>query len=186
MNRISEGRSLAWLLALGILLTFPLTATGADYETWSGPFSFKRTRTEVSDTKQTLVKSKSNVSGTLVMYVIPNGPPTPDADGYYLRFIDSVEGFTVGIKVLDFVSTETLITGKPDPFLMVGVGEFRQNGVAVGSAYVTIKGTSLKEPTGGMNAMKITNLTLGGGASETSNFLWSGQDKAFLTLQENP
>jgi hypothetical protein len=186
MNRISRERGLSWFLALSILLTFPLTAAGADYETWSGPFSFKRTRTEVSDTKQTLVKSKSTVSGKLVMYVIPNGPPTPDADGYYLRFIDSVEGFTVGIKVLDFVSTETLITGKPDPFLMVGVGEFLQGEVKVGSAYVTIKGTSLKEPTGGMNAIKITDLILGGGSSETPNFLWSGQGKATLTLQEYP
>jgi hypothetical protein len=168
---------------LGILLTLPLTAAAADYETWSGPFSFKRTRTEVSDTKQTLVKSKSTVSGTLVMYVIPNGPPTPDSEGYYLRFIDSLEGFTVGIKVLDFVSTETLITGKPDPFLMVGVGEFLQGGVPVGSAHVTIKGTSLKEPTGGMNAIKITNLILGGGASGPPDFVWSGQSKAILTLQ---
>ncbi len=187
MQRKNTGFYLGWLLAAGILLA-PLPVTAVEIQTWSGPFSFNATSTAVSDNGQKLVVDKVATSGTMEIYVTPNGPPILN-DGYYIRFLDSEKMPLAGINILQFISTEVSAIGKPDSFLMIGTGDFYQNGNVVGPAYVAIKGKAMKNSSGGMKAIKITTLTMGGGglsSSRNHEIVWSGKDNITLTQQQQP
>jgi hypothetical protein len=188
MRRNNKGRNLAWLLAVSMLLALLVPAGAFAFETWAGQYSLTGTSSEISQDKQKLVTGKGSSAGRMEMYVLTNGPPTPNADGYYIRLIDTENGFVVGIKTLEMISTEVSVLGKPDPFLMVGTGEFLQGTppAAVGPAYVTLKGKALKYPTGGMSVISITSMTVGGGglSNDGHEIVFSVKDSGVQLTQQ--
>jgi hypothetical protein len=184
------GRYLAGFLAMVALLGFSTTvlALPPAYEIWSGPFSFTLTMTDRNAAGK-LVKTTQTVTGTVNMYVIPDGDPNPGPNGYVIEFIDSQSGkLAVGFKGLEIVSTK-IPTSKSMKIMGVGAGQFLQGAppVPVGPAYCSLSGTVALDAPGGIPTSITATMTMGGGSpTEGPNgdrYIWSGKPKLVLHKQ---
>ena len=184
------GHYLAGLLAAVLVLGLSTTVLALEpaYEIWSGPFSFTLTMTDRDQTTKKLVKKTQTATGTVNMYIIADGDPTPGPNGYCLEFIDSQNGLTVGIKGLEIVNSK-IASSKSMKIMGVGTGDFLQGAppVPVGPAYISLKGTvALNAPVvdNGIPTLITATLTMGGGSpSEGPNggqYIWSGKPKIVL------
>jgi hypothetical protein len=179
---------LAAVLVLGLATTV-LAATLVMYETWSGPFSFTLTITDRNSTGK-LVKTTQTATGTVEMYITPgpDGSPAPDTDGYYMRFIDSQNGLSVGITALEIVGSGKTAKSRSVKIMGVGAGEFLQGTppVPVGPAYLSLTGTAALDASQTPTSITAT-LTVGGGGPSNGphggNYIWSGKPKLVLHKQ---
>jgi hypothetical protein len=178
MKLRKQGRYLAGLLAAVLILG--LSTTVLAYETWSDSFSFTVTTTKRDQTTGKLVKTTNTVTGTVNMYIVPDGPPAIGPNGYYLEFIDSHDGLVVGIEGLEIVSTK-IPKSKSKKIMGVGAGVFCHNGTPAGPAYLSMTGTvALDAPDGTPTSITAT-LTMGGGEQRNGdNSIWSGKPKLVL------
>ena len=169
------------LMAACLLLVAALGSSqaNAQYDTWSGTCSFTVKITAVDDNppgSQKLVTQSEAKSGTMEMYIGPNGP-TPDPEGYYLRFIKS--GVTV-IGITEMVAIRADLTkSKSDKFLVLGVGSFYDPGPPIinGLVYLDASGTIKKDATGQPTSISLT-MKFAGGAGD---FVWNCAPKVTLT-----
>jgi hypothetical protein len=124
--------NLAGLLAMAAVLGLFTPVLADAYDTWVAPFNFKLTITDRNPDGK-LVKTTKNVNGAVEMYIDngPDGGPTQDTEGYYMKFIDMNSGWAVGITALEIVNTD--IPGSKSLKIMgVGSGQFFQGGNPVG------------------------------------------------------
>jgi hypothetical protein len=158
---------LAGLLAIAAIVGLSTPVLAADYETWSGPINFKLTMTD-RNADGKLVKTINYVTGTVEMYIIPDGDPTPDSDGYYMRFIDSTEVLAVGIRGLEIISTH-IPNSKSMKIMGVGAGQFFQGGSPVGPASLSLTGKVALDDSGSPTSITATLTSEGGSPSNGPN-----------------
>lgn len=94
------------------------------YDTWSGTCSFtvKSTMEDGPPGNKKFVTQSKTKSGTVEMYIGVNGP-TPNQEGYYMKFIES--GVTTRIGIDDMETIRTKVTkSKSDKVLAIGIGPF--------------------------------------------------------------
>ncbi len=122
-RNVSNNLRLAILLVLsaGIILSF---ATGAlangVFETWAGNLTVQVKATELDAGK---FKTKSNsVQGTFELYTGVEGPPIPNGEGDYMKFISNDQLTIISIKQLALIDMD-LNPGNVK-FLGVGTGVF--------------------------------------------------------------
>jgi hypothetical protein len=174
--------NLSGLLAMAAVLGVSTLALATTYDTWAGPYDIKLTVTDQNPDGK-LVKTTKYDTGALEMYILPNGGPAQDADGYYMRFIDSTKILKVGISQLEMVSTD-IPGSKSMKIIGVGSGQFFEGGNPVGPAYVSLTGKVALDDLG--NPMWIfTSLTMEGGSKNSgpngAAYIWRSKLKLHLT-----
>ena len=120
-RNVSNNLRLAILLVLsaGIILSFAPGAL-AQVETWAGELSVQVKITELDAGK---FKTKSNsVPGRFELYTGAEGPPIPNVDGDYMKFISDDQLTIINIKRLALIDMD-LNPGNVK-FLGVGTGVF--------------------------------------------------------------
>jgi hypothetical protein len=175
--------NLSGLLAMAAVLGLFTPVLADAYDTWVAPFNFKLTITDRNPDGK-LVKTTKNVNGAVEMYIDngPDGGPTQDTEGYYMKFIDMNSGWAVGITALEIVNTD--IPGSKSLKIMgVGSGQFFRGGNPVGPAYLSLTGKVAQDGSG--NPLSITaTLTMGGGSQQSgAEYIWSGKPKIVLGKQ---
>ncbi len=171
--------TLLLVLSAGIILTLTTGALAQTIETWSGPLTVQVKATELIGGK--FVTKSDSVSGILELYTEVDGPPTPNNDGYYMRFIANNQVTIIGIKQLVLIDMQLNATsGK---FLAVGVGEFfdpnapgNPNGIAYLDFSGSWKAASSKKPANISLVIKM-----GGGID--GDVIFSANPKVTLTKQ---
>ncbi|MBM4274622.1 MAG: hypothetical protein FJ134_09225 [Deltaproteobacteria bacterium] len=172
------------VLSAGIILSFAPGATAQPIETWSGPLKFQVKATEFNPLTEKFDKKNKNVTGTLELYTGIEGPPIPNLDGYYMKFIgkdQNNQDVAFGITQLALIDMEVnATTGK---FLAVGVGEFydpNAPGEKWGIVYIDFSG-SWKAATSKKPETISMVIKMGGGIDR--DVIISANPKVTLTKQ---
>ncbi len=170
------------LMAACLLLVAALGSSQAnalvDYDTWSGTCSFtvKSTMEDGPPGNKKFVTQSKTKSGMVEMYIGVNGP-TPNQEGYYMKFIESGVTTRIGIDDMETIRTE-VTKSKSDKVLAIGVGSFFDDSLnPVGLVYLDASGTLKKDNTGQPISLSLT-MKLGG---TVEGSVWNCAPKVTLT-----